>query len=349
MEENKYKAALERAKSAIKECGGNVGRIKMIESIFSDELWESEEEQTRKQLLDFVQRNTLASYSDRDKWVAYLEKMKDFDKKLEQAYKANNDEIFNYGYKAAKAELGEQDDEDPRWKYAYDLIIAEEMYQMSMNDEMVEEARTKAYEALCKIGHIGDLLHLENLKDFDKQLEEAYKTADEVQYKRGYGKGYVDGMADAKKKELEKQGEFPTTISVDKMVEEFERARIEANSICQIIETDAYRKGVVDTLSKILIKEEKPITIGSKKAEGKLGEMIAASKEPAESGEEDKQLTHKEVTKKSDKVWSEEDEIGFGDTLWAINKARTISENENDMGNLWYAENWLKNIKGRLQ
>lgn len=46
--------------------------------------------------------------------------------------------------------------------------------------------------------------------------------------------------------------------------------------------------------------------------------------------------------------WTEEDENGFGETLWAINKARTIAENENDMGNLWYAENWLTSLKERL-
>lgn len=36
---------------------------------------ESEDEKVRKQLLDFVHRNALASYSDRDKWVAWLEKL----------------------------------------------------------------------------------------------------------------------------------------------------------------------------------------------------------------------------------------------------------------------------------
>lgn len=46
--------------------------------------------------------------------------------------------------------------------------------------------------------------------------------------------------------------------------------------------------------------------------------------------------------------WTEEDENGFGETLLAINKARTIAENENDMGNLWYAENWLKSLKQRI-
>ena len=46
--------------------------------------------------------------------------------------------------------------------------------------------------------------------------------------------------------------------------------------------------------------------------------------------------------------WTGEDEIGFGDTLWAINKARTIAKDENDMGNLWYAEDWLKSVKEKM-
>lgn len=47
-------------------------------------------------------------------------------------------------------------------------------------------------------------------------------------------------------------------------------------------------------------------------------------------------------------TWSEEDEIGFNDTFWAIQQARTIAKDENDMGNLWYAEDWLKSLKERL-
>ena len=48
-------------------------------------------------------------------------------------------------------------------------------------------------------------------------------------------------------------------------------------------------------------------------------------------------------------AWSEEDENGLGDTLWAIKQARTIAKDENDMGNLWYAERWLKSLKERVQ
>jgi hypothetical protein len=48
-------------------------------------------------------------------------------------------------------------------------------------------------------------------------------------------------------------------------------------------------------------------------------------------------------------AWSGEDEAGLGDALWAVQQARTLAKDENDMGNLWYAEKWLNSLKGRLQ
>lgn len=48
-------------------------------------------------------------------------------------------------------------------------------------------------------------------------------------------------------------------------------------------------------------------------------------------------------------TWSEEDEIGLSDALWAIEQATTIAKDENDMGTLWYAERWLATIKDRIQ
>ena len=47
--------------------------------------------------------------------------------------------------------------------------------------------------------------------------------------------------------------------------------------------------------------------------------------------------------------WTKEDEAGLGDALWAIERAKTTVKNENEMGNLWYAESWLKSIKQRLE
>lgn len=46
-------------------------------------------------------------------------------------------------------------------------------------------------------------------------------------------------------------------------------------------------------------------------------------------------------------TWVKEDEIGFIDAMWAIDQARTIAKDENDLGNLWYAEKWLKSLKER--
>ena len=41
--------------------------------------------------------------------------------------------------------------------------------------------------------------------------------------------------------------------------------------------------------------------------------------------------------------WSDEDETAFGDLMWCIKQAAKSAKNENDMGNIWFAENWVKN------
>lgn len=48
-------------------------------------------------------------------------------------------------------------------------------------------------------------------------------------------------------------------------------------------------------------------------------------------------------------TWSEEDENGLGDALWCCKQAASIAKDENDMGNVWYAEQWLKAIKNRIK
>ena len=41
--------------------------------------------------------------------------------------------------------------------------------------------------------------------------------------------------------------------------------------------------------------------------------------------------------------WSEGDEAAFGDLMWCIEQARKSAKDENDMGNIWFAETWAKN------
>lgn len=45
--------------------------------------------------------------------------------------------------------------------------------------------------------------------------------------------------------------------------------------------------------------------------------------------------------------WSEDDEIALNDALWCCEQAASIAKDENDMGNVWYAENWLQSLKER--
>lgn len=47
------------------------------------------------------------------------------------------------------------------------------------------------------------------------------------------------------------------------------------------------------------------------------------------------------------RAWSEEDEIALGDALWCCKQAASIAKDENEMGNVWYAERWLKSLKAQ--
>ena len=50
-----------------------------------------------------------------------------------------------------------------------------------------------------------------------------------------------------------------------------------------------------------------------------------------------------DANKNANAEWSEEDETAFGDLMWCIKQARKSAKDENDMGNIWFAENWVKN------
>lgn len=78
--------------------------------------------------------------------------------------------------------------------------------------------------------------------------------------------------------------------------------------------------------------------------DGIKGEDIIAWLE--KQGEKDKVTIKKG---EQEPTWSEKDEAGLCDALWAIKQARTIAKDENDMGNLWYAEDWLYSLKQRIK
>lgn len=100
------------------------------------ELKESEDEKIRKELMDFIYV-TCFPVKDLKKKERFLDWLDAQNKKKT----------------------------DPRYKYLEDLIAADDIHQMSMNDEMVKEAKDKAIAALSKIG-VCELL------GFEKQCEQ---------------------------------------------------------------------------------------------------------------------------------------------------------------------------------
>lgn len=100
MDYEKYKNALERAKSAIKDCGDNKGRISMIESIFP-ELAESEDERIRKEIIKYIKGQKITpNHSIADEWIAWLEKQKSVSEIVERC----KNSWYNEGKIAGMAE-----------------------------------------------------------------------------------------------------------------------------------------------------------------------------------------------------------------------------------------------------
>jgi len=64
-----------------------------------------------------------------------------------------------------------QKDSDPRYKYLEELLAADDMYQMAMNDKMVQNAKEKTVSALNKMA-IGDLIGEQKLA---KDIIDAWK------------------------------------------------------------------------------------------------------------------------------------------------------------------------------
>ena len=87
-----------------------------------------------------------------------------------------------YGYDEAWA--------DP---YMKQLIGANIEYQMACNDAMAEEATQTAIEALKGL-NLYELIHKQLEQEHQKELEAAYKNADEVQYNNGFRKGRTDAL-----------------------------------------------------------------------------------------------------------------------------------------------------------
>ncbi len=123
-----YKEKLEEAKRLYETA--NSDQKYVLETLFP-ELKEAEDERIRKEIIEFLQlpHPQFVGKRNHEKWIDWLEKQ---------------------GEKLT----------DPRYKHLEKLLVADDIYQMAITDNMVQEAKTKAINALSELG-IGKLLGLE--------------------------------------------------------------------------------------------------------------------------------------------------------------------------------------------
>ena len=113
------------------------------------------------------------------------------------------------------------------------------------------------------------------------------------------------------------------------------------------------KRFIMDSLYSLTEQDKMDIHSATKEQRNLLFQkMYEAGYEWDAERKELRKLSQSEVTKmdgqEQKSAWSEKDEAGLGDSLWAIQQARAIAKDENDMGNLWYAEKWLKSLKDRV-
>ena len=120
--EKKYKEALGWMRSLY---DGLHGKTKEEAELYFPELKEPEDERIRKSLIDMLKNDEKCYLKE----IAWLEKQS-------------------------------QKETDPRYENLEELLAADAIYQMAMNDDMVQEAKTKAINALSEL-EIGKLLGIE--------------------------------------------------------------------------------------------------------------------------------------------------------------------------------------------
>ncbi len=147
--------------------------------------------------------------------------------------------------------------------------------ELKDNDERIRKAIIAHMHIVKSVNgvDVSDILAwLEKVKNFDKQLEEAYKNSDEVQYKRGYDDGYLEGIANAKK-ELEKQGEMDIETDIEKPITIGKR-RVVSGKLKELIDNKD-PKSIEETKEKMLAETSKWTEEDEKNLQGVIDEIQA--------------------------------------------------------------------------
>lgn len=309
------------------------GTVKWMEEVFPV-LAESEDERIRESIVSIIKQYARVCEKEGDPCeasliddaLAYLEEQKDASKAIEAV-----ERIDKY-IDAHTANAHDMDDSNPDKKY----------YQ-GQDD------------ALGKIAGI-----LQYVYSDEKQKEQ--KPDIELIQRSWYMEGYNDRKFGKEPKWIIKAGEggpkYEENPKYGQMLKEQKPVETQDYSGLTDLERAIHRGFLCAGVENV------PITIIKETSQDCLAQM-----KPAEWSEEDKnmwarlneylygfQCSKNAIKQMSDwfyelpnrfnlqskQEWSEEDETAFSDLMWCIEQARKSAKDENDMGNIWFAENWLK-------
>ena len=174
-----------------------------------------------------------------------------------------------------------------------------------------------------------------SVEDILAWLEKQNSNADNAN--KEYWRGYREGKQEVidKYAELEKQGEQKPTTKVEpkfKVGDYVVVSTTKGDKVVQIASVEYFKNGHPSYIT----------TEGRWFGNGIKAHLLT------NKDVETTTIPESQITVSENKFWSKEDEAGLSDTLWAIQQARAIAKDENDMGNLWYAEKWLKSLKDRV-
>ena len=383
--EKTYREALERAKLAIKECGNNKGRISMIESSFP-ELRESEDERIRKDIMvlvkDWWDRVNKDNISTKEQMIAWLEKQGGNNNQNWKPSKSQINALEHFVMGVAESGYASPYDDNTKLLKSLmnDLRKLEEqgeqkpILDFKASNWYVSEVDGKIHdltynpadkvEPKFKVGdwilYSGD--HYEGVRHITKIDENGYYIE-----RNGLPHGIIPfnheicmrlwSIQDAKNGDILVNGSnifIFHFINGTRLMGYCHVNTDDGRFYDDIGKNECFC--LIDGEVNPATKEQRDLLFSKMK---EAGYEWDAEKKELKKIEEDGVAYKKQVMsemanlatayikQKSQPAWSEKDEIGFSDTLWAIQQARTIAKDENDMGNLWYAEDWLKSLKYR--
>lgn len=245
-DEAKYNAALERAKERYSSCSDPA----LLEHIFP-ELKENEGVRISKAIINYIKYGLHCGVSDAD-MIVWLEKQRDYIKLSNSTYTSNRD-IIEFADKYSHT----------IWENLMDNFKKIENYSIGCNDvsDIVLNAIINTYNWLEKQKDVSSIERVFrpiagcDIADAAMQAIEQQQLGYKIVL--AFNGAYIrveektaDDIVNEYYSWLKKQGEKYSPIDINKMVDEFAHTEVKGYGIPCMIEVDAYRKGIEDTLKK---------------------------------------------------------------------------------------------------